>query len=236
MRSKLLPLLLMLLLASCTITKRRYMSGYSIDWKHKAPKRMASAQPQPVHIARPSTYASRPGQPQDDAPPLHGKEWSHSVYSEQSQNNPKENVSVGAPIETKKLSNTQTAFPQTIPGHGSPNQKEDCPQADRCLTFGILTLLIPAAILLLAYSIGAANAAGGNSLAFLILVPAIFISGIVILVFMILALVAGSAALSKISKDTDKYSGKWKIFVGITLALLPILAILVLILSLLSQR
>ena len=48
MKYKSFLLLALVLLASCSITKRKYLPGYAIDWKHKAPSAQVQDKPKTI--------------------------------------------------------------------------------------------------------------------------------------------------------------------------------------------
>lgn len=227
MKYKLIPLLLLLMLASCTITKRRYMPGYSLNWNHKTSKSIASCNPQIVHISNQGFHASPPAPIEHGIPLFSEKNISPHKHSQQSHYNNTATISPVTVIETKKFNITPTALQPSIPDHGLNNQKVVCKEAKTSLRFGILTWTVPAALIFLGFLIGYANSDGGlNSFAYLIVIPFVGLGALFALISLIITLTSGATALTKIKKYPDQYTGKWKAIIGILLVTVPIVAII----------
>lgn len=229
MKPALLPILLMLLLASCTITKRRYLPGYTINWRHTAPKLIGGMQAQSIHIAKQGAYLSQSGSARKDS--SHFQQSMQSDYYTDAH--PDERFGQASFVNIKKARSLVTVLPTTRaekPTHADSlkNTPEICRDANTSLTLGILAWLIPLALILLAAISAASMSAGGDSMAFFLVIFAGVIGGFIFIILGILALIFGGTALAKINEHPDKYSGKLRATIGILLVAIPIVGLLIL--------
>ncbi len=223
MRNLYLVLISVILLQSCTITKRKYMPGYSVNWDSKAPKRIVNKNPfasrNNVNNHRISTIAVKPfsivsQNPLNNAPSLQYK--IPNVY-----NSTKEFKS------TRVVSNSKEVFiQQPVPaGNVSEeearhrdSQKEVCKQSKVSMHSGmysITTTLVSTVLwlmLLVIKNTGGVWASAG--LASGVLFGGMITGG----ALGILAIVFGIIAIHKINKDADVLTGKSKAVTGMVFA------------------
>lgn len=228
MRYLYLLILLTLLLDSCSITKRKYLPGYSINWNHKAPKTIISgsfvSSRNNYYNHSSATIAANPPEliqekqtVNTDVPitPKHSNIFrfvkkASTISSSQSLTSPtssKENSSVEPP-----------------PSH---SDKEVCKQSKVSMHSGMYSLSVTFFTLMIGLILIVARNSGA------LWVSASLASGVIIGgaisggALGILALVFGIIAIHKINKESDVLTGKGKAVTGMVFAsiLLGILAL-----------
>ena len=215
--------LAILLLTSCGVTKRRYLSGFSIDWTHKKP---------PSHLQKPQQISGNTAiSPTLRVMPSqsYSTQDTISLYKSQSpflaskitpENKP---IAMGQKLTYSKV---LMEFPKDSANNITKPGKEVCPEAKRSLTDGILSIALPAGIILLAILLGTASDAGSGGFVLLgFLFLGALLSGLLYLIFGILAVINGVNALDKIKMNPEKYSGKAKATIGIILGLWLLIAL-----------
>jgi len=220
-----LVIITLFLLTSCSITKRRYLPGYSVDWGHKPPKTVIDKRPLIAHNVTNLQLEPIAQKGLGNIPMAFSNECevpAHLIFINTFLFN--KIASNHAGFNTKEpLSfppNKKIGLPDGVPGHGQTD-KEVCKQANRSITFGILSIIVPIVILLA--SVGNGFEVFGLGLIGILLACIIFFT---------LAIINGIVALIKIHKNSEKYAGTGKAIVGMILACLSVL-LLILFLSVL---
>lgn len=207
------------LFSSCTLTQRRYTSGYSVNWKHKAPKTVMNKEPVIVqNTIKPSLTTLDRKQPSAITIPAEKLmtparvipvELLHSKHTLSNHT-----ISASKDPITNATTITQGDKPRFFTGD---EQEDD--HASKALTDGILSLGSPAAgflilvgiVLSIGTTIGAAPGyAFGIFGAFCALG----------LFFAVMAIIQGFTAINEINASPDTYSGKGDAVLGIILAVL----------------
>lgn len=225
----LLPIILaVILFSSCDITKRRYLPGYSIEWRHKAPK------PVPV-IAQKETIKQPafklPAVVLQSAPETREhtaitfpsfKKYIASVFTEQPGTihhmiSTCNRIAISSKTKITPIDTTLKKKPVFYTGD---EQEDD--YARKSLIDGILSLAIPAATFLIMFAIALslgetlANAAG--------YAVVIFIIGCIIgLFFSVLAFINGFLGINEIDANSDIYTGRGEAVLGMILGGLAVL-------------
>ena len=221
----------LVLFSSCTLTKRRYMSGYSIEWRHRAPKTIIKRVPD---IAPANGITSIHNTPTLTSEPTPAKglskkttpivKWRLSSHSKSTTgvhpNNSTSTYSISS--SSSKMSTTSVSVilqdDKKKPVFFTGDEQED-DHARKSLVYGILSLAIPAAAFLIMWGIMLSI---GGTLAYpLAYTVVIFSVGCAFgLVFAVLAFIQGIAAINEINADPDTYTGKTEAIWGMILAAL----------------
>jgi hypothetical protein len=216
------------LFSSCTLTKRRYMSGYSIEWRHKAPKTtVESPSPSANTIASIHNTVILPSEPMD-ATELNKKttsliKWrlSNAKPTKAFYSN-KKGETYAISSSSRKMTTAPIAAIQQDdkkkPVFFTGDEQED-DYARKSLVCGILSLAIPAIGFLILWGIMLSI---GGTLAYPVTYAVvIFAVGCGIgLVFAVLAFINGFTAINEINANPDMYIGKGDAILGMILAAL----------------
>jgi len=190
------------------------MSGYTVIWKPKAPKAIL---PKEVKTSNDLSSIEKSGS-------------MHSHFSgsllQRVQLNLANTFSTKTIFSTNKISASVALISITPKLYQEPqvnkiaihseDSKKVCPEAKKSLIDGILSIVLPAIIMLLAFALGFGSS-GFEILGYLII--GAILGGIIYLIFAILAIVNGQIALNKIGKEPEKYKGTGKATAGIVIAL-----------------
>jgi len=222
MKLKLLPLIFLLLLGSCTITKRKYMSGYAVNWVNKTPKAADLNKQNTASISNNSSILTQAAIQRHIAslPIMNEAYLGTSNWMNSLRNGSK-------PLYADFNSKSKRTISFINPIDSSNNKKEICIQAKRSLRDGILSVAIPIAAVIVGVgfaSLSAPAAAGallstGDILAFFFIFFAI-VAGVILWT---LAIINGIRALHKINKEPEEYTGRGKAITGMLFPLLLII-------------
>jgi len=214
-------LVALVLFESCTIVNRKYMPGYSIDWRSSKKPIAETKEIQFVNSLESSKISFVVKSEARDIDMKLVKQYQFDISSNKK-------VSL-KPVIQYNLSATpylNGVIHGTIPADTVKHQQKDLPehpQATKSLTYGVLSILIPVAALFIGIAI---NASLLFSYGLVLIIAAILALSFA---FSIVSLIAGGKAIRAIKKEPDKYSGIGDAIAGIVLSLLIPLAILMLI-------
>ena len=234
MRNLLLIFLAAVLLSSCSLTKRKYLPGYSLNWGHKAPKTVATKE------AIPANHNISPIQPQKiTTKELHKPPSPKSSFTSEVKTNFSTTFRAAnkianhlIPLSKEPISFAHTVMPSDTanPKFFTGDEQED-DHSRRSLTYGILSAAIPAFTYIVLYVI--ALSSGGAFTTSLTIAVGVFLIGVLIgLLFSVLTYIQGIKAIKEINESPDIYTGKGEAIWGMVLAsILPILMIVYLIIK-----
>lgn len=251
MKFKLFAIVVLVLVSSCTITKRRYMPRYWVNLGHKMPKTKIPAETNRSKYI--SDNSGRRGNESDVIKNSNRLESdSFSIYSEY-----KNVKDLTINHDNKVLFNQRWNIPMDPFLTGKLTDRGDTPTrhneyvqvppkaAKRSLRFGILSLVVPIIVVLIGYVIGsgADQSSGVNNpnspnyeqegcltTGEIIILIFAFFASLAAIVLCILAVVHGIVALNKIKKEPEKYTGKGKALTGLLLGLWPVFATIIVLL------
>lgn len=221
MKYTFLALITLILFSSCTLTQRRYESGYSVNWKHSAPKTIAAKEPviasntiEPIAIkelntiATPAVKWTLPGVKQVTV--SHTKNIATNHIASVS----KEPVIISSPPKQEIKGQ-----PQFFTGD---EQEDD--YARKSLVDGLLSLGMPAIAFLIMF--GIVLSIGGTLATAPVYAIGIMVLGCALgLVFGVSAIINGFHAIKEINAQPDTYTGKGEAITGMALSLILPLAI-----------
>ena len=217
-------LITVVLLSSCDVTKRRYTSGYSVNWGRKAPKKITAKEPV---IARNTIV------PQLKPIPTKGisilttptKKWTVPAHLKPVNTLQSKNISSNHIAANPKVPIPVVSGPPKVdkgdPQFFTGDEQED-DHAKKSLVFGVLSLASPAATFLI--MLGIVLSVGGTLAKPATYALAIFLLGCAGgLAFAIVAIISGFIALQEINAAPDTYVGTGDAILGMILAaLIPI--------------
>jgi hypothetical protein len=230
-------ILIAFLFSSCDITKRRYMSGYSIEWKQKAPKpnttKESVASVGKIPATAPTLSAITAGQT------IYTKETNKKVALAIADNLPAISNSAIKGLHT----NSATYSPKQFNSRGAyeidttlqkmskqhphfyTGDEEEDEYAHKSLVDGILALASPAAAFLI--MLGIALSVGETIATAPAYAVVIFALGCVVgLMFAVFAFINGFQGLNEINAQPDTYTGAGDAVLGMILAALEPLGII----------
>ncbi len=225
-RNILLIFLAALLFGSCSLTKRRYMSGYSLDWGHKTPKTFANKIPDATRPVIAHNQLVKLPTNKVNQIPENDEKWTApaNINTLKTHVVGKETSNQSLPITKEPVSFAHTVMPiDTNNPHFFTGDEQGDDHARHSLTFGILSLAIPALAYIILFVI--AISSGGtftNPLTYAIII--FLLSLLAGLTFSVLAYIQGLMAIKEINSNPDIYEGKGQAVWGIILAsILPVL-------------
>ncbi len=213
------------LLESCNITKRRYLPGFSINWKHGAPKTIVNKNNAPEHSNHnhfhPAIIAAKPMNilTEDPLPdlviPTH-----FETFHISGNNNLLKNTSFSKQKESLANPLTEQNNLSGDPIAHEDSNKEVCSQAKASSHLGMFgfTLILLSVSVWLGLTIirNSGGLCATAKLANTILISAGIAGGILGL----LAIIFGIIALHKIHAEEGKYTGTGKAISGMVFALI----------------
>lgn len=229
MRYLILLFLSVVLFSSCSLTKRKYMPGYTMDWSHKAPKTSI------VKERVTSQNVISTNQTKKIAP----KEINKLPAISNNAAKPEREKLINLPNpDTKTLTRIISSvqepllFNHTIlPDDSTKTEfftgdEQENDHARRTITYAILSSAIPAITYIILYIIAVSS--GGTFTVSLNYAIVLFLVGILFgLIFSVISYFQGFKAIREIKENPDLYTGKGESVWGMILAsLLPVLMII----------
>jgi len=202
-KSLILFILVFAILSSCSVSKRKYMSGYHVEWNHPAIDNYQSSLKKVTQRALPSEKIVSPSSIPDLKTPVA----SNTVITYSSNSACKIN---------KKIIDHKLIPPTPIAATNIPDrvvaEKKTYWKAIVSLLLGLLLIFLPIGLTTIGYAIfypGASDAYLGT-----------YIAAAAILWFIcaLIAFIEGIQALKYIKKNSDKYEGRGDAIAGIVLS------------------
>jgi hypothetical protein len=229
-----LILLAALLFSSCTLTKRRYLPGYALNWAHKTPGTLVNKTPV---LSKPQITCNQAGKIATKE--LHKLPNVSDKLRVSSKTNSLNTLHINKKPSIPNVSVANEPFLYThtvLPGdtnnpHFFTGDEQGDDHARYSLTFGILSIAIPALTYMILFVI--AISSGGSFTTSLTIAIILFLLGILAgLFFSVMAYIQGNKAIKEINAYPDIYEGKGKAIWGMVLAsILPILLVVYLIIK-----
>ena len=197
------------------------MPGYSVNWRHKAPKTESAKEP--AFDRNITVTQLQPTQSKElNTIPTPAEKWTipaplKSVNAHHLKNITSTHIATNS-TTTATVVNAPEKVDKGQPKFFTGDEQED-DHAKKSLVFGVLSLSIPAAAFLI--MLGIILSVGGTLAKPATYAVVIFALGCAIgFVFAIFAIINGFIAINEINAAPDTYSGKGDAVLGIILALL----------------
>ena len=209
------------ILLSCSVSKRKYLHGYHVEWWHNANSRAApvAKQVKKTHpIIAPNAVTAVSSPVPDNQKSLAPK---HIILHANPDR--KENNKITEPDKLQPEVKTSAPGFEGHPGAGSAPTTEG--NATTSLVLGLLVIVIPIASVLIGLALYPAGANDDSLAAF------IAVAVVIWLVCTIGAFVTGIVALHRIKQSNGALTGKGSAIAGIVLSGLVLFGLLCLILA-----
>lgn len=187
MKKYLLILNLLIFLCSCSITQRKYLPGYNVEWTDRnAPEVVKKSEPPISKIAHNTTTPIKFSRHVSSVP----SEIRNTINLKNNYYKKTQTISSSNHIEHNQVVLQDTTL------HKQPSIFN--PKAKKGLTYGILAFIIPIGVYLLLLVAGASG--------LYLVVGILFLAGLAAVVFAILALIYSIQAKKEIKENPTKYN------------------------------